>query len=377
MMPPTTTGTSTPLRAQEPDGLGHQAAVRSREHRETDEVDVFVARDRRDLLGRQPDALVHDLHPGVARRHRDLLGAVRVAVEPGLAHEDADGMTERLGAVVHLRACSYHRIPGRRVRPPPTPVGARYSPNTSRSAPAHSPTVPPARASAIVAGVEVVGAPRRVPHRRRAPPRPRRRRARRATRLSSSSWSRSACSSTTRMLLSPSRLSTSGDAAGLGERVDPDDDDVAGLDAAHPLGVALHEPLLHGVDHGERPAAVEHPLQLGVGRLGQLGGLALDHVRTGEQVVVLEEIGLEREHLLDAQRPLLVPGPGESERLVPRRQLHRARPGALRERDAERLQHDARHVVLGLRLGEPERVDLHAVAEPAQLVVGDAVALGA
>src|SRR5689334_10895428 len=30
----------------------------------------------------------------------------------------------------------------------PTPVGARYSPNTSRSAPAHSPTVPPARANA-------------------------------------------------------------------------------------------------------------------------------------------------------------------------------------------------------------------------------------
>ena len=34
----------------------------------------------------------------------------------------------------------------------PTPVGARYSPNTSRRVCAHSPTVPPARASSTVAG---------------------------------------------------------------------------------------------------------------------------------------------------------------------------------------------------------------------------------
>ncbi len=37
--------------------------------------------------------------------------------------------------------------------PPETPVGARYSPNTSRSAPAHSPVVPPACARAMVAGM--------------------------------------------------------------------------------------------------------------------------------------------------------------------------------------------------------------------------------
>ena len=37
----------------------------------------------------------------------------------------------------------------------PMPVGARYSPNTSRSAPAHSPTVPPARANVIVAGMRL------------------------------------------------------------------------------------------------------------------------------------------------------------------------------------------------------------------------------
>ena len=35
----------------------------------------------------------------------------------------------------------------------PTPVGARYSPNTSLSVCAHSPVVAPARAAAIVAGM--------------------------------------------------------------------------------------------------------------------------------------------------------------------------------------------------------------------------------
>src|ERR1700720_3501799 len=44
------------------------------------------------------------------------------------------------------------------------PVGARYSPNTWRSAPAHSPVVPPAWAKAMVAAMTLVvpsaGAPR-------------------------------------------------------------------------------------------------------------------------------------------------------------------------------------------------------------------------
>ena len=44
-----------------------------------------------------------------------------------------------------------------------------------------------------------------------------------------------------------------------------------------------------------------------------------------------------------------------------------ARQRASRERDAERLEHDADHVVLGLRLGEAEAVHLHAVAEAALL----------
>ena len=130
--------------------------------------------------------------------------------------------------------------------------------------------------------------------------------------------------STLRMLL---RRRPSGDGGGLGEAVDADDRELARLDAAHPLGVAAHEPALELVDGLEGAAEREHVVELGLRRLDQLGRLRLDDVRPVEEVVVLEQVGLEGEHLLDAQRPLLVPRAGQAERLVPRRQLDRPGPG--------------------------------------------------
>ena len=100
-------------------------------------------------------------------------------------------------------------------------------------------------------------------------------------------------------------------------------------------------------------------------------------MRPVEDVAVLEDVGLEREHLLHSQRPLLIPRSGKAQRLVPRRQLDRPRACPFRQRDAEHLEHDALHVVLGLGLGQAQRVHLHAVAEPACLRVLDAVALDA
>ncbi|GJE60286.1 hypothetical protein MPOCJGCO_2397 [Methylobacterium trifolii] len=118
-------------------------------------------------------------------------------------------------------------------------------------------------------------------------------------------------------------------------------------------------------DAGEfRPGLLLEGLDLGV-----------DHLRAVEDVVVFEEIGLEGEDLLHAHRPLLVPGPRQAERLVPGRQLHGARAGALGERHGQHLDQDAVDVVLGLLLGEPEGVHLDAVAKDALLRVGDAVAL--
>ena len=50
MIPPTTTGASTPGFAEQPHRLGHELEVRAREDRQPDHVDVLVARGGRDLL---------------------------------------------------------------------------------------------------------------------------------------------------------------------------------------------------------------------------------------------------------------------------------------------------------------------------------------
>ena len=86
---------------------------------------------------------------------------------------------------------------------------------------------------------------------------------------------------------------------------------------------------------------------LGARALEQLGDEPLHDLRALEDVGVLEQVGLVGEHLLDAQRPLLVPRAREAERLVPGRQLDRAGARVAAERHGERLEHDALDVVLG------------------------------
>jgi hypothetical protein len=113
---------------------------------------------------------------------------------------------------------------------------------------------------------------------------------------------------------------------GLGEAVDPHHRQLAVLDVADPLGVAAHQPALELVDGLEGAAQPQHLVQLGGSAGDQLGGAGLDHLRPLEQVGVLQQVGLEGQHLLHAQRPLLVPRSGQAQRLVPRRQLER--PGA-------------------------------------------------
>ena len=49
-----------------------------------------------DLLGREPDALVDDLEPGVARAYGDLLGAVGVSVQARLADQQPQPPAELL-----------------------------------------------------------------------------------------------------------------------------------------------------------------------------------------------------------------------------------------------------------------------------------------
>src|SRR5262249_22036847 len=81
--------------------------------------------------------------------------------------------------------------------------------------------------------------------------------------------------------------------------------------------------------------------------------------------------------LLDPQRPLLVPWARQAERLVPGRQLDRPCSRVAAERHGERLEHDPLDVVLRLRLGQPERVDLHAVPEAQMALVLYAVTVAA
>src|SRR3546814_13987475 len=86
------------------------------------------------------------------------------------------------------------------------------------------------------------------------------------------------------------------------------------------------ESTAHGLDAGELGARL-------VLQRRHLGG---DHRGAVEDVLVLQQVRLEGEDLLQAQAPLLVPGPRQAERLVPRRELHGAGARALGERSEER-----------------------------------------
>src|SRR3954447_14250147 len=109
-MAPTATGGATPRRrvaaalAQRLEDDRSQLAVRAAQDRQADDVDAFLQRARGDLRRREADALVDDVHADVARPDRDLLGAVRVAVEARLAAEDLHPPPERVADPLDLLA---------------------------------------------------------------------------------------------------------------------------------------------------------------------------------------------------------------------------------------------------------------------------------
>ena len=232
---------------------------------------------------------------------------------------------------------------------PDTPVGARNSPNTSRISPPHSPVVPPALASAIDGGITL------------SPCTAARRRS--ASAASTAAWSRADRHARTSAIISASTAwSTfmiepsppSGDSAVSVKALTPTT--VWSPDSMRRVRVDI-EPTRRDFSvstASNAPPSSQHVVELRLGRRAQLVRALLDHVRAVEDVVVLEQVGLERQHLLHAQRPLLVPRRRQAERLVPRRELHRTCPGPLRQRHREHLEHDALDVVLRLGLGEPE-----------------------
>ena len=69
--------------------VADQRHMRARQDRQADDMDALFQRGVDDFGRRQADALVNHLHAGVARAHRDLLGAVGMAVEAGLADQES------------------------------------------------------------------------------------------------------------------------------------------------------------------------------------------------------------------------------------------------------------------------------------------------
>ena len=78
-----------------------------------------------DLRGGQADAFVDDVHARVAGAHRDLLGAVGVAVQAGLADEDLRPAAELLLQARDLVAQLAQLPSPSSAAASPTPVGAR------------------------------------------------------------------------------------------------------------------------------------------------------------------------------------------------------------------------------------------------------------
>ena len=346
--------------------VGHEREVRAAQDRQPDHVGILVSRGRCDLLRSEPDAAVDDFHPGIAGSDGDLLGAVRVAVETGLGDEEPRRPTRHRAHVFDNCGQLVAAMPDGSGDARRRTVLAENGPQLFSPFPrgAACPSELDRRTHDVLVGL------------------------RRGSECEQGRGDRCVVAMSApfahvvdRLLLD--RRVDDEDVAfaaertigGLGEPVDADDGLRSGFDPSRPLGHRTHESALQLIDRFECAAEREHVVQLLPCRLTQLGGLGLYHRRTVEDVGVLEQVGLECEHLLHPQRPLLIPRPGKPERLVPRRQLHAARPRLLRQRDGEHLEHDSLHVVLRLCFGQPERVDLHAVAEPPCLDVGDAVAL--
>ena len=89
-----------PLGAQPRQDFGDLGAVRAGEDRQADHVHALLERGGGDARRRQADAVVDHLEAAVARAQRDLLGAVGMAIEPGLADQHLGAPAQALGQPV-------------------------------------------------------------------------------------------------------------------------------------------------------------------------------------------------------------------------------------------------------------------------------------
>src|SRR5579883_1506369 len=298
--------------------VAHQGDVAARQDRQADDMHALLECGVDDALGRQPDALVDYFHAAVAGPDGDLLGAVGMAVEAGLADQDLDAPTEPPRHRLDLATSRFEatvgdadrpRHPGRRAvlaehraqglgpfagRDARLGAGDRGRHDVAVFLGGHGEFCEGRLHRAGVAfgapGVEALDLL--------------------ALDRSVDGQDRAFAGAERRWLA-------------LGEGVDADDRLLARFDAGEALEVRFDQPLLHvgRVDRRNRAAHVGDALHLGQ-RLGlERLHLAGDLPAAVEDVAVFQQVGLERHDLLQPQRPLLVPRPRQAERLVPGRQL--------------------------------------------------------
>ena len=272
-----------------------------------------------DLVRGQPDAVVDHVHAGVGGAHGDLLGAVGMAVEPRLADQKLEPPAELQRDALDL-AAQRIEIVRRLARPGATPVGARNSPNSARSAAPHSPVVTPAFAASIEGGMMFAPLLRRRAVLSAAATRASSRCARHA--LSRATCSASASGEGTMIEVSPA---VSGDGSVLVKPLTP-------TTICSPRSIASIRRVLDSTslpsDRLSRSPSPRRPSRRWPRsrRAPRASSYptARDLMAAVENVAEFEKVCLVGHDLLQAQRPLLIERPRQAERLVPGRQLHGA-----------------------------------------------------
>ena len=136
------------------------------------------------------------------------------------------------------------------------------------------------------------------------------------------------------------------------ERIDANDCVFSTFNAGATKSMRRDQLALHVTrfDGSNRTTHIKHPSDFILCFGHQLRNLGLNDNRPGEQVVVLKQIALIREHLLNPQRPLLIPRARKTQRFIPGGQLNRTRTCIFRQRHSEHLKHDSLNIVFRLRL---------------------------
>ena len=79
--------------------IAHQGNVAAGENGEADQGDFFLFRGGHDFFRGEADAVIGDVEPAIGGAHGDLLGAIGMAVEAGLGHEEFGSHAKLQGRV--------------------------------------------------------------------------------------------------------------------------------------------------------------------------------------------------------------------------------------------------------------------------------------